>query len=325
VLRYNMMIVAPGPGTAFWFEQTQGGIGVIDADPAYHTNYVYGNVFYNPLGSSSIQMFRYDALGIQGQPRNGTLYFYNNTVVNYSNQSQRYGTALFGLPSHSEVLQWNVHDVIDCRNNIFAALPVTAGAPTTLISLLVSDDSTINFGTNWISPGAQLVQLPYLSTNFYGTLNGTNQFLIGDKQGKNNPGFVDLLSTNFHLLSASRAIDASGPQAAAVAGTSNDIGFEYLYPTSGQSRMVSGPALDLGAFEAVPTNFVAARLGIAAAGTNEVLLSWPVSSTAVLQQNSRLGSTNWTGVTNPIVVVGTRDQVTVPLSPGNQYFRLSYP
>ena len=55
-----MMIVAPGPGTAFWFEQTQGGIGVIDVDPAYHTNYVYGNVFYNPPGSSSIQMFRYD-------------------------------------------------------------------------------------------------------------------------------------------------------------------------------------------------------------------------------------------------------------------------
>ena len=45
ILRYNTIIQGPGPGTAFWFEQTQGGIGIIDADPAYHTNYVYGNVF----------------------------------------------------------------------------------------------------------------------------------------------------------------------------------------------------------------------------------------------------------------------------------------
>jgi hypothetical protein len=326
VLRYNMMIVAPGPGTAFWFEQPQGGAGVIDLDPAYRTNYVYGNVFYNPPGSSSIQMFRYDALGIEGQPRNGTLYFYNNTVVNYANQSQRYGTALFNLPSHSEVLQWNVHDVVDCRNNIFAALPTTTGAAPTLVSLLVSDDSTIRFGTNWISPGAQFVQLPYLATNFYGTFAGTNQLLWGDRQGKNNPGFMDLASTNFHLLSSSRAIDAAGPQAPAVAGSVYDLTLEYLYPTNAQARNINGNGLDLGALEGISTNFVPARLTLSAGGPQSAVISWPtLPAGGVLQQKAALDSPNWTGATNAISVVGGQNQAVVPLSSSSQFFRLSYP
>ena len=35
-------------------------------------------------------MVRYDALGIEGQPRNGTLYFYNNTIVNHADRAQRW-------------------------------------------------------------------------------------------------------------------------------------------------------------------------------------------------------------------------------------------
>jgi hypothetical protein len=255
ILRYNMIVQGPGPGTAFWFEQTQGGIGIIDVDPAYRTNFVYGNVFFNTPDSQGLIMFRYDALGIQGQPRNGTLYFYNNTVVNYANQSARYYTYLFQLPSHAEVLQWNVHDVVDCRNNVFAALPVTAGRPPSLVSLLGSDDSTINFGTNWVSPGTQLIALPYLATNFWGTLTGTNQLIHGDNKGQNNPGFLSLTATNLHLLSSSPAIDAAGPQSPAVLASTNNLTFEYVYPAGFQNRAVNGLGPDLGAFEGTSTNF----------------------------------------------------------------------
>jgi len=244
VLRYNMIIMGPGPGTAFWFEQTQGGIGIIDVDPAYKTNFVYGNVFYNPPNSRGLQMFRYDALGIQGQPRNGTLYFYNNTVVNYADQSGRYDTEIFSLPSHSEVLQWSVHDTVDCRNNIFASLPATPGGSPTAVSLLGSDDSAINFGTNWISSGGQLIQLPYGSTHFFGSLASTNQLLFGP-HGQIDPGFVSVASTNFQLLPTSVAIDVAGPLSTAVAASTNTPGLEYVFPTGVEVRPVRGSRLAL--------------------------------------------------------------------------------
>ena len=254
ILRYNQVIENTG-GAAFQFIQTQGGIGIIDADPAYRTNFVYGNVFLNTPGSPALIMFDYDSQGIQGQPRNGTLYFYNNTVVNYADQSSRYFTDIFQLPTHDEVQTWNVHDVLDCRNNIFAALPLTSGGTAPFLSLVTSDDSSLNLGTNWVSSGTEIISLPYGSTNFYGTLTGTNQLLYGNKIGLNNPGFVSLIATNFHLLSSSPAIDATGPQSPAVLATANHVIYEYVNPAAGQIRSVNGMGLDLGAFEGVSTNF----------------------------------------------------------------------
>ncbi len=254
ILRYNQVIENTG-GLAFWFLQTQGGIGIIDTDPAYRTNYVYGNVFVNTPESSALEMFIYDSQGIQGQPRNGTLYFYNNTVVNYADRSSRYFTDLFQLPTHDEVTTWNVHDTLDCRNNIFATLPFTTGGTPSLLSLMISDDSTINLGTNWMSPGTGIIALPYGSTNFFGTLTGTNQLIYGDKNGLNNPGFTSLTATNLHLLSTSPAIDRAGLSAAGVQASPNNPTLEYVYPTNGQVRAVNGLGLDLGAFEGTSTNY----------------------------------------------------------------------
>ena len=251
---YNEWIMGAGPGTCMWLESPQGGQGVIDLDPGYKTNWCYGNVFYNPPTSGGITMIRFDALGIEGVPRSGTLYFYNNTVVNQADQSQRYGTAVFELPHHSEVLGFDIHDVLDCRNNIFANLPGTTNGTAGYFSLLASDDGTIVYGTNWISPGTLWYTLPYLATNFYGAFNGTNALLFGDASGKNNPGFVDGMRTNFHLLANSRCVDAAGPQSPQIAGTADDVSLEYLFPTSFQARAVNGLGLDLGAFEGNSTN-----------------------------------------------------------------------
>ena len=253
ILRYNEVIQGAG-GAAFWFVQTTGGIGVIDTDPAYRTNYVYGNVFLNPPASGALSMFVYDANGIQGQPRNGTLYFYDNTVVNYADQSQRYGDDLFQLPSHAEVLQYGVHDVLDCRNNIFATLPVTPGAPPSQLSLLVSDDSALNLGTNWVSPGTAPLILPYGSPSFYGTITGTNELIYGDTHGLNNPGFANVTATNFHLLSSSPAIDTAGTQAPGVLAAGNQPVYEYVDRAHFQIRSDNGPGPDLGAFAGTSTN-----------------------------------------------------------------------
>ena len=253
-IRYNQWIMGPGPGTCMWLESPQGGQGVIDLDPSYKTNWCYGNVIYNPPNSGGILMVRFDALGIEGVPRSGTLFFYNNTVVNHANQSQRYGTYVFELPHHDEVLSTGIQDRLDCRNNIIANLPSTPGAKPSDMSLLISDDGHIDYGNNWVSPGTSWFTLPWLKTNFYGVFTGTNQILFGDALGRNDPGFVDLPNTNFLLLASSRCLDAAGPQSPFIAGTADDIALEYVFPTRFQTRTATGAGLDLGAFEGNSTN-----------------------------------------------------------------------
>ena len=222
------------------------------------------NIHYQPGGyheiillsnSGALTMFAYDYLGVGTHPRNGTLYFYNNTVVNYADQSARYYTEIFQLPQHQDVVAGNVHDVVDCRNNIFAAMPATAGKAPTQAYLLDSDDGSIVLGTNWVSPGFLPLQLPYGLTNFYGSISGTNQLIFGDRLGKNNPGFLSVANTNFNLLSSSPSIDAAGPQSPAVLASPNNVVDQYVFPASGQVRIVNGLAMDLGAFEGVSTNY----------------------------------------------------------------------
>jgi hypothetical protein len=254
IIRYNQVIQATD-GASIWLVQPQGGLGVIDTDPAYHTNFIYGNVFLNTTNSSGLTMFVYDSLGIQGQPRNGTLYFYNNTVVNYADQSRRYYTDIFQLPTHDEVTAWNVHDTLDCRNNIFASIPATPGGTPSEIGLLGSDDSSVNFGVNWISPSTDPLSLPYGSTNFFGAMTGANLLIAGDKNGLNNPGFVNPALTNFYLLDSSPAIDAAGPQSPFVLASPNNVVEEYVSIANGQLRSVNGMGLDLGAFEGSSTNY----------------------------------------------------------------------
>ena len=65
------------------------------------------------------------------------------------------------------------------------------------------------------------------------------------------------------------------------------------------------------------------QLRVALAGTNMIVLSWPVSvSPFVLQQSSDLITSNWTIVTNVPNIVGQQNQVILSPSPGNQFYRL---
>ena len=294
VLACNEFIV---DGAAFWLASTENGVGVIDADPAYHTNYVYGNVFYNPTNSSTGELFLYDALYFQNSPRNGTLFFYNNTVVNQASSAERYNTSLFSLPDEPTAQAWNLHDTVDCRNNLFATIAPNGGSSAGGMTLLNSDAGTINLGTNWISPGFQYYQLPYQSNTFFGVITGTNQLLIGDQTGLNNPGFANVAATNFQLLSSARAIDAAGPQAPAVLASPYNVVAQYVFPTNGQIRIVNGLRMDLGAFEGVSTNAPGPRFSLTVSngfGTG----NYPANATvAIAASNAPAGQTfaSWTG------------------------------
>ena len=312
VLAYNEFIV---DGAAFWLANTENGVGTIDADPAYHTNFVYGNIFYNPTNSSAEELFLYDALYFQNSPRNGTLFFYNNTVVNQASSAERYNTSLFSLPDQQTSQYWNLHDTVDCRNNIFATLPPNGGGSAGGLILLNSDAGTVTLGTNWFSPGFQYYELPYQSNTFFGSFTGTNQLLIGDKQGLNNPGFVNVAASNFQLLSSSRTIDAAGPQAPTVLASPFNVVSQYVVSTNGQTRIVNGLRMDLGALEGISTNFNGPLFRLMASngfGTG----SYP--SNAIVQiaaSNAPAGQqfANWTGFSvDNLASVGTT--FTMPAS-----------
>jgi len=293
-LAYNEFIV---DGGALWFSSTENGLGIIDADPAYHSTFVYGNIFYNPTNSATAEMFLYDALYFQNAPRNGTLFFYNNTVVNQASAAERYNTSLFSLPDHQTSQTWNLHDTVDCRNNIFANVAPNGGGSMGGMILLNSDDGAIHLGTNWISPGFQYYQLPYRSNTFFGVFTGTNQFLIGDQSGRNNPGFVSVAATNFQLLLSSRSMDAAGPQAAAVCASAYNVVGQYVFPTNAQLRIVNGLGMDLGALEGVSTNYTGPLFSLTVSngfGSG----NYPANAVAqIAASNAPAGQmfANWTG------------------------------
>jgi hypothetical protein len=62
---------------------------------------------------------------------------------------------------------------------------------------------------------------------------------------------------------------------------------------------------------------------VALTHTNTIVLSWPSPSTGfTLQQNSNVGSTNWTNVGLTPSNNGTTMSVVVPASPGSRFYRL---
>lgn len=64
-------------------------------------------------------------------------------------------------------------------------------------------------------------------------------------------------------------------------------------------------------------------LTVALTQTNTAVVSWPSPSTGfALQQNSSVGTTNWTDVGLSPNDNGTTKIVVVPASPGNKFYRL---
>jgi hypothetical protein len=64
-------------------------------------------------------------------------------------------------------------------------------------------------------------------------------------------------------------------------------------------------------------------LRVVLSSTNTVVVAWPSPSTGFsLQQNPAVGTTNWSGVTNNVLVVGSENQVIIAPPVGNRFFRL---
>ena len=94
------------------------------------------------------------------------------------------------------------------------------------------------FGKNWVSPGWAAISHEQTNT---GTITGTENFV---SPAGNNPGFVDLVNNNFHLLGNSSASGIGGALAPEV--TNNYLGLDltptlqYVYQQQVTSRSASG-------------------------------------------------------------------------------------
>ncbi|MEO6740615.1 MAG: Calx-beta domain-containing protein [Chthoniobacteraceae bacterium] len=223
------------------------GLTTIAADPAYKKTFVYGNVF-DSTGPLDQLIIYGGSQGNYALYRHGTLYFYNNTVLDRCNHAACSDTTLFTLPKLAETGNSPALEIVDCRNNIFASLPTTAGLTGPTLHFLYTDaGGTVNLGANWISPG-WCDGSPVVNSIFNGNVTGQANMLTGSTTNSADPGFVNVAARDFHLAAGANAIDAALGQSPQVAG-SYDVTEEYIQPFTHAARPSYGSAMDLGAYE----------------------------------------------------------------------------
>ncbi len=152
--------------------------------------------------------------------RQGTLYFYNNTLISYRTDR----TTLFRLSTNSERC--------DARNNIFYAAPATGNT----VSLL-DTNGVLSLSHNWIKPG-------FVTSfgKFRGIVNNDGTMITGG-----SPGFINEGALDFHLQASSACVDAGGGLNPAVL-PAQDLLRQYVKHQSSEARTFDG-AIDIGAFE----------------------------------------------------------------------------
>lgn len=215
VVRYN------------WIEGGNRQIEMVDSldpliigDPGYRETFVYGNVLIERSAEGNRQILWYGGdSGNVAAYRNGTLYFYNNTVVSYRTDR----TTLFGLPSNNQR--------VEARNNIFY---VTAAGSTLSV---VDSAGFVDLLNNWMKPG-------FVSTfsSLTGMVSGGASSIVGT-----SPGFTDESGQDFRLAAGSSARDAGTPLSSDVL-PAHVVTYEYVKHLGGRARATDA-AMDLGAYE----------------------------------------------------------------------------
>lgn len=228
VVRYNTF--ASDCGIALNLLDSTGGQALIWGDAGYAKTFVYGNVFdTTPAPTRGVTLASYG--GDSGTPANyrqGTLYFYNNTMVTR-------GDAGHGI--YPEVFLFNLGlagAVAEVSNNVFYAMPATAGMPGK-VQALSFGLGTVNLSNNWVSPNAA----QFWTGHYIGALvNGWASHLGGN---------------NLPVMAAPRQHDFRPALGSPLINAGNGLGYlpAALLPTlqpGGLARKQDG-ALDIGAFE----------------------------------------------------------------------------
>ena len=111
VVRYNHIVAA---ARAIDLVEIEGGVKQILKDPLYPQAWVYGNLIVNDFrnpGHSSVKLIHWGGDNDERYFRQGTLHFYNNTVLHTSTQAQAWYMALFDMPTGQQK--------VEARSNLF--------------------------------------------------------------------------------------------------------------------------------------------------------------------------------------------------------------
>jgi len=206
------------------------------ADPAYRRAFVYGNLIFHRGEAGSLIHYGGDHVDSQpdrswGEPifRQGTLYFYNNTVQITTGPR----SWLFQLSTTLESAE--------VFNNVFLHDPGVTTRNLRMrqeVGKAWSGDGLLRLGTNWISPGVVDNANPWLKLG--GQVVGLDRQL-----GGTGPS-VD--GKTLRPLPASALIDASTPLPAPAAA--HPVLYQIDRSAVISARQVTGRTLDLGSLEA---------------------------------------------------------------------------
>jgi len=152
------------------------------ADSAYRKTYVYGNLFRH-IGSETPagNIVHYGSDNDPALSRNGTLYFYNNTVVVLQDRSDAWRFRLFYLGNRDAGSR--SREKVEMFNNIIYV--AGEGGEPAHFCLDDTNRGSINFGVNWLT---DLWQNDATQTECYGN----------PADGPSVSGVANLLDTSGH-------------------------------------------------------------------------------------------------------------------------------
>ena len=199
VIRYNSIVASDG-GVAVELLGPQGGSGYIETLPNFRTTYMYGNVLHNPPADSSAHnppsgneaFVMYGCDGPYAQSRRGTLYFYQNTVIQKADGTgprRSPGAFMFWLPNMNDSGGLPIDERVDCRNNVFYCQSETPGStPADMFMLYTGGAAHIDFGKNWVSPTVKPLLIARGGPFPVPVMTGAQNLIIDPK---NAPGLTD--------------------------------------------------------------------------------------------------------------------------------------
>jgi hypothetical protein len=219
VIRYN------------WIEGGNRQLDLVETDyadiatePSYDRTFVYGNILVEPDGAGNSQILHYGGDG-DGHYREGTLYFYHNTVI-----STRSGnTTLMRLATNAASA--------DLRNNLTFA---TAGGDYVAIT---SGRGQIQLQHNWLQAGWQETHEAALDPE-------AEVVALANSEG-DAPGFLNLVDADYGLAAGAPAADCGGQIATAAGSAEGPVAWQYR-PHQARSERPADGLPDAGAFESIP-------------------------------------------------------------------------
>lgn len=249
VIRYNEFVLN-GQSNVIAMPNVQAGAGEIDLQPDYLDAFVYGNLITIEDYPGSVTAFMwgaFDGAPLYTEGRRRTLYLYHNTIINH-----HAGLTLLLLPGSSYTSNATITNPtlenVDIRNNVLYTDPALQANAYNAFRFLNSGATNgggdVTLGKNWISPGWSKTAP---AQTWSGALLGTENLVVGDADGLNDPHLADLDGRDYHAVSGSNLLDASGPLHPAA--NAFPVTRQYLYPQAGEARPVLGSAPDLGALE----------------------------------------------------------------------------